>query len=195
MAQFHDAPARYLDLMRQALPLYDRLQDELVAATDGLEVNRLLDLGAGTGETARRCMAAHPAAAVVVVDASERMLEIAGATLGEHVDVRRGRLEDPLPEGPFDLVASALAVHHPDGPGKADLFRRVAASLSPGGRFVMADVVVPEKPVAEPAPLDPAVDLPDRLDDLLLWLRNAGLTTQLHWAQQDLAVVSGTAGG
>jgi tRNA (cmo5U34)-methyltransferase len=36
------------------------------------------------------------------------------------------RLEDPPPEGNFALVVSALAVHHLDGAGKADLFARVA---------------------------------------------------------------------
>jgi hypothetical protein len=38
---------------------------------------------------------------------------------------------------------SVLAAHHLGGPGKADLFRRVAAGLAPGGRFVLGDVVVP----------------------------------------------------
>ena len=44
-------------------------------------------------------------------------------------DLRVSRLEDALPEGNFDLVVSALAVHHLDGAGKADLFARVAARL------------------------------------------------------------------
>jgi tRNA (cmo5U34)-methyltransferase len=37
------------------------------------------------------------------------------------------RLEDALPVGNIDLVVSALAVHHLDGAGKADLFARIAA--------------------------------------------------------------------
>jgi hypothetical protein len=44
-------------------------------------------------------------------------------------DLRVSRLQDPLPEGNFDLVGSALAVHHLDGAGKADLFARVADRL------------------------------------------------------------------
>src|SRR5438093_6906482 len=110
MGQFHDAPARYLGLMRDALPLYDRLQEELVVAGADVAVSRLLDLGAGTGETSRRCLEAHPGATVVAVDTSDDMLEIAGAVLGEHAELRRGRLEDPLPDGPFELIVSALAV-------------------------------------------------------------------------------------
>jgi tRNA (cmo5U34)-methyltransferase len=190
VAQYHDAPARYLELMRSALPLYDRLQDELVLATADLDAPRILDLGAGTGETARRCLEVHPEARVVALDASEGMLAIAAEVLGDRATLCPGGLEDPLPEGPFELIVSALAVHHLDGPGKADLFCRVAARLAPGGRFVLADVVVPPVPVARPAPLDPAVDRPDRLDDLVDWLEQADLEPHVRWVEGDLAVVA-----
>jgi hypothetical protein len=51
-----------------------------------------------------------------------------------------------LPEGPFGLVVSALAVHHLEGTGKAGLFQRIASTLDPAGRFVLADVVEPVDP-------------------------------------------------
>jgi tRNA (cmo5U34)-methyltransferase len=60
--------------------------------------------------------------------------------------LRVSRLEDAPPEGNFDLVVSALAVHHLDGAGKADLFARVAVRLRSGGRFVVGDLVVPDDP-------------------------------------------------
>ena len=105
------------------------------------------------------------------------------------LDLRHQRLEDPVPEGPFDLVFSALAVHHLDGPGKADLFARVAAVLEPGGRFVLADVVVPDDPADATTPLSPDYDLPSRADDQLGWLREAGLDATVAWAERDLAVI------
>ncbi len=52
------------------------------------------------------------------------------------------RLEEPLPAGPFDVVVSALAVHHLDATAKRDLFARVHAALRAGGRFVLGDVVL-----------------------------------------------------
>ena len=190
MAQFHDAPARYLALMREAMPAYDRLQDELARATEGVGAARILDLGAGTGETARRVLDRHPGAHVVALDASVEMLELARALLGDRVTPLLAHLGEPLPDGPFDLVVSALAVHHLDGPGKAALFAAVGTRLAPGGRFVMADVVLPGAPLARATPIDPAVDLPDPLPDLLGWLEDAGLEPSVRWAEGDLAVVA-----
>ena len=73
------------------------------------------------------------------------MLDRARTRLPE-ADLRVARLQDPLPDGPFDVVFSALAVHHLDGEEKASLFARVAAVLAPGGRFVLGDLIVPEDP-------------------------------------------------
>lgn len=195
MTQFHDTPARYLKTIQGALPLYDRLQEELIAAGSHIEVSRFLDLGAGTGETSRRCLKAHPGATVVAVDASAEMLDVAFAALGERVECHVGHLEDPLPDGPFELVVSALAVHHLTGPGKASLFRRVWECLTPRGVFVLGDVVAPDTPVPQPTPLDPAVDFPERLDDLVGWLRQAGFQPEVRWAEQDLVVVTASKDG
>jgi tRNA (cmo5U34)-methyltransferase len=95
----------------------------------------------------------------------------------------------PLPEGNFDLVVSALAVHHIDGAGKADLFARIAARLPPGGRFVLGDVVVPEDPADVATPIDGVYDKPSTVDDQLLWLAATGLNAEVVWARQDLAVI------
>ena len=188
--QFHDSSTRYLDLMRKHIPLYDRVQEEVVLASIDLHVSHLLDLGVGTGETARRCLEAHPKATAVCLDSNPEMLEAAASVLGERAELRLGRLEDPLPEGSFELVVSAFAVHHLDGVGKASLFRRIADQLSMRGRFVMADVVTPDRPIQEPTPLSPDEDFPDRTDDLVEWMRQAGLEPEVRWASGDLAVIA-----
>lgn len=119
MAQFHWDPASYLDLMRREVPDYERLQDKTVGAT-GIGATRILDLGTGTGETARRMLARHAAAVLIGLDSSDEMLERARAVLpSDRVELHVARLEDPLPPGPFDVVVSALAIHHLDGNAKA----------------------------------------------------------------------------
>ena len=193
MAQFHWDPDGYLALMHDEVPDYELLQDETAAAT-GTAAGRMLELGTGTGETARRVLARNPAAALVGLDASAEMLAHARRALpAERVELRVWRLSDPLPDGPFDVVFSALAVHHLDGPGKADLFRRVAAVLAPGGRLVVGDVVVPADPGDFVTPIDGDYDKPSSLPDQLRWLAAAGLEPHVTWAQRDLAVIVGAA--
>jgi tRNA (cmo5U34)-methyltransferase len=190
VTQWHWDPTTYLDNMLAEVPAYMELQEQAAAATDG-DAGDILELGIGTGETARRVVALHPGAKLVAIDSSEEMLERARTVIPE-ADLRYARLEDPLPDGPFDVVVSALAVHHLDGPGKQDLFRRIAAVLRPGGRFVLADVVVPDDEADVVTPIDWEYDLPDRADDQLAWLREAGLEAETVWSYKDLAVLRAT---
>ena len=88
-------------------------------------------------------------------------------------------------------MVSALAVHHLDAAEKAALFRRVAARLAPGGRFVLADVIVPDDPADAVTPLDEGYDMPSRADEQLQWMSDAKLTATLRWKQRDLAVMVG----
>jgi tRNA (cmo5U34)-methyltransferase len=193
VAQFHWDPDAYLALMHEEVPDYERLQDETVAAT-GTDAKRVLELGTGTGETAQRVLARHPAAVLVGLDASSEMLDHARAALpADRVELRVARLTDPLPDGPFDLVVSALAIHHLDDTGKADLFQRVAGNLTPSGRLVLGDVVVPEDPSDLVTPIDDDYDTPSTAADQLRWLAAAGLQPRVTWAHRDLAVLLGQA--
>ena len=187
MSQFHFDPDSYLAMMREDMPRYDELQDVVAAATAGLVVERILELGTGTGETARRLLSLYPEARLVGIDASEAMLAVARADLS--ADLRVQRLEDRLPEGPFDLVVSALAVHHLNADEKRDLFSRVRQELAPGGRFVLADLVVPDRVEDVVTPATPDFDKPDTLADILAWLDEAGFVTSVEWSWKDLAAV------
>lgn len=178
-------PDGYLEAMLAEIPSYVDLQNQVASATAGLDVSRALELGVGTGETARRVLAVHPEASWTAIDANQAMLARARETL-PGADLRLSRLEDPLPEGPFDLVVSTLVVHHLDGPAKQDLFRRV---FDIGRVFVLGDVVVPEDPADAQIEIDWVVDLPDRLDDQVEWLRAAGFDAEPTYSYKDLAVV------
>jgi tRNA (cmo5U34)-methyltransferase len=180
-------PDRYLADMAAEIPGYEELQEAVVAATAGVEATRALELGTGTGETALRVRAVHPGADWVGIDSSEAMLARAGERLPD-ADLRLQRLEDDLPSGPFDLVVSALAVHHLDGPGKRNLFSRVARVLRPDSLFVLGDVVVPEAGQEGPIYIDWVMDLPDSVDDQLAWLRAAGFEAEASSVRVDLAV-------
>ena len=183
-------PDSYLDEIRAEVPRYDELQERAAQATAGGSVGRILELGIGTGETSRRVLALHPSATLVGIDGSAAMLSAARTTLpADRVDLRLGRLEDPLPAGEFDLVVSVLAVHHLQAEGKAALFRRIAGALGPEGTFVLADVVLPTRLEDVVIPIEEGFDFPDPLADQLTWLADAGFETDVVWSWKDLAVV------
>lgn len=187
--QFHFDPSTYDAMIHEDVPAYDAFQ-EAVARASGDGASRLLDLGTGTGETARRLLERHPAAQLVGVDESASMLAAAREALpADQVTLRVGAIEEPLPEGPFDVVASALCVHHLEGTLKRDLFARVRAVLAPGGRFVLGDVIVPADGGDASVPLTDGYDHPSPLADQLRWLAETGFDARVVWEHRDLAVV------
>src|SRR4051794_3381720 len=172
--QFHISPGTYLDEIQAELPLYNELQDQTVAAVP-FAPKRVLELGVGTGETTRRLLAAHPDAEVTGLDSTPEMVFHA-RELG--IDVRLARMEDPLPDGPWDLVVAVLSVHHLSDEAKRDLFRRVREQAR---ALVLGDVVlVPDQTVE----LEPGVDLPATAADQADW--SGG---EVAWEQGDFAVI------
>jgi len=184
MAGWDWDPDTYLVEMSAEIPGYAELQDAVATATEGIDALTVLELGTGTGETALRVLALHPGAAWTGIDSSEAMLARARERLPA-ADLRLGRLEDPLPPGPFDLVVSALAVHHLDADGKRDLFTRVAQLTDV---FVLGDVVVPERPGDAVIEIDGVYDVPSTAAEQVAWLRDAGFDVAVTPIRADLAV-------
>jgi len=190
-------PATYAETVRIEIPGYDEFQERVVrAAADGPEVREALELGTGTGETARRLLGQLRQARLVCVDESPEMLAEAARRLpADRVRFVQARLQQPLPEGRFDLVVSSLAIHHLDAHEKPDLFARIRAALAPGGRFVLADVIVPDDPGATKIPLTPGYDKPSPLEEQRQWLSAAGFgAVDIVWERDDLAIVVAAVG-
>jgi len=133
----------YEEQRRRLIPPYDAFYDTAVdaLALAGRPLRRVLDLGAGTGLLARRVADVLPEAELTLLDGSPTMLEQARAVLGDRAHYVIDDLAGPLPDGPWDAVVSALAVHHLDDDAKRALFERLHAALSPAGVFVNAEQV------------------------------------------------------
>jgi trans-aconitate methyltransferase len=167
-------PETYLDEIRADIPRYDELQEATIEAIPFPPV-RVLELGVGTGETTRRLLERYPDADVTGLDSQPEMVFKAR----EHgIEVRLARMQDPLPDGPWDLVISVLSVHHLDEAQKRDLFRRVREQSR---ALVMGDVVIAEPQVAS---LEEGVDMPSRAEDMAEW--SGG---EIIWQADDLAVI------
>jgi tRNA (cmo5U34)-methyltransferase len=121
MGEFDWTPDEYLERIRARMPRYDELQEQAVAAIP-FPPERVLELGMGTGETTRRLIDAHPDAWVIGLDSSPDMVFRARQT---YDDVQLARMEDPLPDGPWDLVISVLSIGELSDDQRRTLFRRV----------------------------------------------------------------------
>jgi len=121
MGQFDWTPDEYLERIRARIPRYDELQEQAIAAIP-FPPARVLELGMGTGETTRRLIEAYPDSWVIGLDSSPDMVFRARQT---YDDVQLARMEDPLPDGPWDLVISVLSVSDLDDEQKQALCRRV----------------------------------------------------------------------
>lgn len=174
MAQFHWKPDTYPELIRSEVPRYDELQEQAIAAIP-FPPERVLELGMGTGETTRRLIGAYPDAWVIGLDASADMVFRAREI---YDDVQLARMEDPLPEGPWDLVIGVLSIHHLRSEQKQNLFRQVRAQAR---AFVIGDVV---KADVQMTPIDEGYDFPETAVDLADWCGG-----EVAWEADDLAVV------
>lgn len=172
--QFHADPETYVQRIRAALPGYDELQDQAIEAIP-FEPHRVLELGIGTGETARRLLARFPNAQVTGVDASAEMISRAREL---RVEAYVGRIEEPLPKGPWDLVIGVLTVHHLTVEQKRVLFRDVREQSR---CLVLGDQVRAEEHALPP---EPGIDFLEEVEDLAVWCDG-----EIVWSSYDLAVI------
>ena len=163
MGQFDWTPDEYLERIRSRIPRYDELQEQSVGAIP-FPPERVLELGMGTGETTRRLIEAHPHAWVIGLDSSPDMVFRARQS---YDDVQLARMEDPLPDGPWDLVISVLSVNDLDDEQKQSLFRRVKEHSR---SLVIGDVFEPHE-----------------LDEVVHWCQG-----EVTWEADGLAVVRAT---
>jgi tRNA (cmo5U34)-methyltransferase len=134
---------------RRLVPCFDAFYGAAVRALAPVPVKRVLDLGAGTGTLSVLIAEAHPEARFVLVDGAPAMLERAAAALGDRAATVVADLRDPLPQGSYCAVVSALAIHHLDDADKRDLLARAHEALAPGGVFVNAEQVLGPTPELE----------------------------------------------
>ncbi|CQD21225.1 methyltransferase [Mycolicibacterium conceptionense] len=117
------------------------LAAQLAKIAAELPAGRALDLGCGEGGDA--VWLAENGWRVTAVDVSETALGRAAAEaqargVADQITFERHDLAESLPDGPFDLV-SAQFLQSPIFMDRADMLRRAADVVAPGGRLVVVD--------------------------------------------------------
>ncbi len=154
--------------MGQRRAIYARLaRDAGITAGD-----RVLDLGCGPGTLTRAAAAlAGPTGQVIGIDSSADMV-IHAQQRG--IDARvRDAARPGFSDRSFNVIVSALALHHVDLADRDEVFSQAFRLLVPGGRLLVAEFVPPfgDRGMAvardvfhEEIADDPRADLVDRMD-------------------------------
>ncbi|MDR2962594.1 MAG: class I SAM-dependent methyltransferase [Bacteroidales bacterium] len=104
-------------------------------------VRTVLDLGAGTGILTKRLYDEYPKAEFSLVDISEKMLEVARQRFSGLENFHYAVLDysQNLPKQKFDVIASALSIHHLEHEDKKRLYASIYEHLEEGGVLLNLD--------------------------------------------------------
>jgi len=178
----------------------------------------ILDIGAGTGILSELMVQRYPGAIITLLDISENMLEMARRRFRErsniHFIIADYSREDFGKE--YDIICSALSIHHLTNVNKRRLYRRIFEALNVGGIFINADQVQGESewmhqrnleywdefvmhtglPQKEAEAVLTRRDRYDRMEKLtvqLRWLKGAGFSdVELVYKNRPFVVFLGT---
>jgi tRNA (cmo5U34)-methyltransferase len=107
------------------------------------ETKSLLDLGAGTGLFSYFIYLIKPGFNYTLTDLAPEMLKAAQERFKGLKNFQYNELDfsvEALP-GKYDVIISALSIHHLDDEGKKELYKKIYDSLNEGGLFINADQV------------------------------------------------------
>jgi len=146
---FDKYSSEYDGARRKLIPCFDdfyRTAITIIPFDKGKKI-RVLDLGAGTGLLSEMVALAYPYSEITLIDVSGKMLAIAKSRLSkfnnkiEYIekDYSQWEIQDK-----YDLIISALSIHHLNEEEKKGLFTNCYHSLSFGGLFINADQILGE---------------------------------------------------
>lgn len=153
-ALFDQAAQSYDQTRRRYIPCFDQFYGTVLALIPyptTAEI-RILDLGAGTGLLTALLANALPKAQFTLVDISAEMLARARDRFAAEPARFAYQVCDYVTEpltGDYEVVVSALSLHHTEWSALCQLFGRLYTILQPGGIFINADQVLGATPTNE----------------------------------------------
>jgi len=142
--QFNSVSKKYDEQRKYFIPCFDDFYTICLPIVKSLtQAKRVLDIGAGTGLFTKFIHKERNDLHFTLTDISTEMLAVAKERFAGLDNFEFGEYDfsaGPI-EGKYDLIISALAIHHLEDEQKAKLYRYVFDALNNGGVFINADQV------------------------------------------------------
>jgi len=150
--KFDAISKKYDEQRRKFIPCFDDFYGAAVSvASVDSENPCILDIGAGTGLLSAFLMKRYPEASFTLIDISEKMLDMAKDRFGNKSNVKYIAADYSKYDftEKYDLVVSAVSIHHLEDEEKKELYKKSYSILKEKGVFINADQVHGETPFIE----------------------------------------------
>lgn len=142
--QFNNVSQKYDSQRRYLIPCFDDFYNSCLPIIDKIpSAKTVLDIGAGTGLFSQFIYQRNNNLKFTLIDISSEMLAVAKDRFAGLPDFEFKELDfsvDPIPTK-YDLIISALAIHHLEDEQKEKLYQNIFNALNTGGIFINADQV------------------------------------------------------
>lgn len=150
--KFDEISKKYDEQRKKFIPCFDDFYRVSVSmASVNMENPKILDIGAGTGLLSAFLIERYPDASFTLIDISEKMLDVAKDRFRGNSNVKyivADYSKHSFVEK-YDMVVSALSIHHLEDEEKKELYKKSYSLLKQNGIIINADQVHGETPFIE----------------------------------------------
>ena len=139
--QFNLAARKYDSQRKILIPFFEDYYESGIKYLSSNKFDKILDLGVGTGLLSQYLFKYFPHSQYTLIDISGKMLDLAKKRFKNlsNIIYLEKDYSNNFPEGKFDLIASALSIHHLKDEEKCKLYRKIFNSLNKNGFFLNID--------------------------------------------------------
>jgi tRNA (cmo5U34)-methyltransferase len=151
---FDKGAKNYDSARKQLIPCFDDFYGTALDLVESPDKDnfKVLDLGAGTGLFSSLVFQRYPKAEFVLCDLSNAMLKEARnrfSSCDAKIEYMTKNYSTEPINGQYDLIISALSIHHLTDREKEALFSKLFLSLNDNGLFINADQVLGDTALIE----------------------------------------------